>query len=141
MTYALSAPLQRAVYEALLGDTGLQALVGSHIYDGPLPLEDAAVPVDYVTLGSETVKDAGTVTTDGAIHDFTVVVHSAASGFKASKTIAGAICDVLLDTQLPLSRGQLVYLRFLKARAAVGSPPARRSIQLNFRAFVEDTSS
>jgi len=141
MTYALSAPLQRAVYEALLADAGLSALVGAHIYDGPLPLEGADAPEDYITIGGETVKDAGTATTDGALHDFTVIVHSAASGFKAGKTIAGAVCDVLLDAQLPLSRGQLVYLRFLKARAAIGAPPARRTIQLNFRAFVEDTSS
>jgi len=141
MTYALSAPLQRAVYEVLTGDPGLQALVDGHIYDGPLPLETYDSPVDYVTLGGETVKDAGTATTDGAVHDFTVVVHSNAAGFKAGKTIAGAICDVLLDAQLPLSRGQLVYLRFLKARAVVGPPPSRRTIQLNFRAFVEDTSS
>jgi len=52
MTYALSAPLQRAVYEVLTGDPGLQALVDGHIYDGPLPLETYDSPVDYVTLGS-----------------------------------------------------------------------------------------
>jgi len=140
MTYALAEPLQRAVYEAMLGDLALQALVGTHVYDGPLLVEDAATPVDYITIGGETVKDAGSATTDGAVHDFTVVVHSGASGFKTSKAIAGAVCDVLLDAQLPLSRGELVYLRFLKARASVGAPPARRTIELSFRAFVEDTS-
>ncbi len=140
MTYALSEPLQRAVYDALLSDTALSGLVGANVFDGPLPLEAADLPPDYVTLGGETVKNASNYTNDGAIHDFTVTVHSGAAGFKTSKIIAGAICDVLLDAQLPLSRGQLVYLRFVKARAQSAEAPARRTIALNFRAFVEDTT-
>jgi len=141
MTYALSEPLQRAVFEALLGDATLSSFVGSDIYDAPLPLEVANGPSEYVTLGGESVRDASSGSEDGALHDFTVIVHSNASGFMISKQIAGAICDVLLDAQLPLARGKLVYLRFLKAKADAGIPPARRTITLNFRAFVEDTSS
>lgn len=141
MTYVLAEPLQRAIFNALTGDPALQALVGTDIYDAPLPLDGKSMPPDYITIGGETVSNRGSKTEPGALHDFDVVVHSNAPGFVNSKKIAGAVCDVLLDAQLTLSRGQLIYLRFLKARADVGVPPARRRISLKFRAFVEDSSS
>lgn len=141
MTYALAEPLQRAVFDALIGDPALSALVGSNIYDAPLPLDGSQVPSEYITIGGETVTEAGSKSQEAAIHDFTIVVHSNAAGFVRSKQVAGAVCDILLDAQLPLARGQLVYLRFLKARADAGQVPARRVISLKFRAFVEDTSS
>lgn len=141
MTYALAEPLQRSVFDALLNDVALQSLVGAEIYDAPLPLDGSVAPDDYITIGGETVKDASSKSEDGAIHDFSIVVYSNASGFVKSKQIAGAVCDVLLDAQLTLSRGQLVYLRFMKAKADAAGAPARRTISLKFRAFVEDTTS
>lgn len=141
MTYVLAEPLQRAVFDALSGDAALQGLIGSEIYDAPLPLDNTTMPSEYVTIGGEVVSNRASMTEDGALHDFEVIVHSNASGFVSSKKIAGAICDVLLDAQLTLSRGQLIYLRFLKARADVGRSPAKRKISLKFRAFVEDSSS
>ena len=139
MTYALSEPLQKAVYAALVNDAGVAALVGSDIYDAPLPQEVKSAPTDYILLGSETVRDRSSKTTDGAIHDLTVGVYSNAEGFSQSKQIAAAICDALLDATLPLERGNVVCLRFLKARADAGAPPNRRRIRLTFRAFVEDS--
>jgi hypothetical protein len=53
MSYAWSAALQAAVYQRLVGDAALGALVGAAIYDAPLA--DGAVQADYVTLGEETV--------------------------------------------------------------------------------------
>lgn len=138
MTYALAEPLQTAVYTALTGDAALTALVGSDIYDTPLPDGTTTPPSEYVLIGSETVAARSSKTQDGALHDLTILVHSNADGFVKSKAIAGAVCDVLLDAQLPLSRGRLVYLRFLKARADAGKPPAKRTISLKFRAFAED---
>lgn len=141
MTYALAEPLQTAVYSALIADVALTALVGTDIYDAPLPLETGIAPSEYVMIGAEQVTNSGSKTENGAIHDLTVSVHSNSDGFAKSKQIAGAICDVLLDAQLNMSRGKLVYLRFLKARADAGKPPTKRTIALRFRAYVEDSSS
>lgn len=141
MTYALAEPLQTAVYSALTTDPGVTALVGTDIYDAPLPLDGGLAPTNYVLIGAEQVRDDGCMDTRGALHDFSVLVHSNEDGFSKSKQIAGAICDVLLDAQLPLARGNLVYIRFLKARADAGKPPAKRTIMLQFRAFVEDSST
>ena len=141
MTYALAEPLQTAVYGALSGDVALSSLVGNDIYDAPLPLDNVAAPNNYVLIGTEQVTERASKDVDAAIHDLSITVHSNDDGFLSSKKIAGAICDVLLDAQLPLARGRLVCLRFLKARADAGKPPARRTITLKFRAFVEDSSS
>ena len=139
MTYALSEPLQRAVYEALSGDADLSALIGSDIFDAPLPQDFKSAPTDYILLGSEVVRDRSSKTSDGAVHDLTVGIYSNAEGFMQSKKIAAAVCDALLDATLPLSRGSVICLRFLKARADAGAPPNRRRITLTFRAFVEDS--
>lgn len=141
MTYALAEPLQTAVFGALSSDPTLGGLVGSDIYDAPLPLDNTSPPTNYVLIGSEQVTDRAMKDVDAAIHDLSIVVHSNDDGFLVSKKIAAAICDVLLDAQLPLARGRLVSLRFLKARADAGKPPARRVVSLKFRAFVEDSSS
>ena len=140
MTFALGEPLQRAVYDALVQDTGLDALVGSHIYDAPLPLDGTDLPPDYVILGPERTRDRSSKTSRGALHDVTVEVHSNGHGFLSSKRVAGAVCESLLDAELTLETGTCVYLRFLRARADSGQPPNRRRIALTFRAFVEDTS-
>ena len=141
MTYAVSEPLQRAVFTELIGDAHLSTLVGADIYDAPLPFDGSATPDEYIAIGPERVTDAGSGSSDGAMHDFFVTVHSNSEGFGLAKTIAGAVCDVLLDAQLTLTRGHVVCLRFLRARAEVGRPPEKRRISLNFRAFVEDSST
>jgi len=141
VTYALAEPLQTAVYGALSADPGVSGLVGGHIYDAPLPLDGGSLPVNYVLIGAEQVTNRAAKDVDGAIHDLTVTVHSNDDGFQTSKQIAGAICDVLLDAQLTLARGRLVYMRFLKARADAGKAPVKRTITLRFRAFVEDSST
>ena len=41
MTYAFAQPLQKAIYDTLMGDPALQGLIGAHVYDSPLPLENA----------------------------------------------------------------------------------------------------
>lgn len=139
MSYAVSGSLQKSVYGHLAGFAPLSALVGTHIYDAPLPLEGESAPTDYVTIGSETVRDRSSKTSSGVLLDLSVTVHSGAHGFGRSKAIAAAVCDALLDASLPLDRGEVVYLRFLKARADASGAPVRRSVALTFRAFVEDS--
>lgn len=141
MTYALAISFQKSVYTALLADADLATLLGGAIYDAPLSQEFNDSPKDYVTLGEETVKDGSTGTSYGALHDFNITVHSNRDGYSVAKNIAAKVCDVLLDANLALERGQLVGLRFRSARARAGRPPNKRTIVLTFRAVLEDTNT
>ncbi|MHA3914574.1 DUF3168 domain-containing protein [Halovulum sp. GXIMD14793] len=139
MTYAMSQALQAAVYEQLTNDAALTALVGGEVHDAPLALPMADVPEVHVTIGEEKVRDASTQTSTGAEHDFTVTVHSTAAGFSRAKEAAGAVCEALIDAPLSLSRGALINLRFLFAKADRGKASAPRRVALRFRAVLEDT--
>ena len=136
MSLAFSAGLQARVYERLVGDAGLASLVGGAIYDAPLVPATETAP-DFVTLGEETVRANDTKTSVGAIHDFTVTVHSERDGFDAAKRIAAAVCACLVDAPLALEAGRLVALRFLRAGAERGPAPEKRKVTLRFRAVVD----
>lgn len=135
MSYALSAPLQVAVYTALQADPALEVLVGDAIYDA---LPSGTVPQLYVALGPEKVFDAGDRSGAGARHEFVVSVITSDMGFHAAKQAAGAVSDLLHEGDLTLSRGRLVGMWFHRAKAGRESRGARR-IDLTFRARVEDT--
>lgn len=138
MTYALSEALQVAIYEQLATDPALVALVGEAIHDAVPPAPLAEAPQTCVVIGEERVRDGSTQTSMGAIHDFTVTVHSTVQGFRTAKAVAAAVGHALTDGALVLSRGAVVYLRFVSARADRGSASEPRRIVLRFRAFAED---
>jgi hypothetical protein len=139
MTYALSSPLQAAVYAALQASPAVTALTGGRIHDavphGAAVADPSAV---YVTLGEELVRPFDARDMRGGTHDFSVTVHSGRDGFAEAKAAAGAICDALIDAPLVLTRGRLVGLRFVQGQALRGRGPERRRIALRFRAIVED---
>lgn len=135
MSYAISEALQAAIYSALSGDAGVNALVGGHIYDA---VPSGVLPSLYVTFGEEKVRDLSSKTGAGAAHDLAVEIHSDATGFQASKGLAAAVCDALIDADLTLNRGFLTGLHFKFARARKGIDPDKRVIALTFRAFVSD---
>lgn len=135
MSYAVSAALQEAVYQHLSADTTLGGLVGSAIYDA---VPSGSLPAIYVTLGSETARDRSDKTGFGAQHDLSVSVITGAQGFAQAKQAAAAINDALSDAPLTLTRGRLVGLRFLKAKASRDTGNGTRRIDLIFRARVED---
>jgi hypothetical protein len=137
VSYAFSAGLQARLYRRLIDDPTLSALVGGAVYDAPLEPTLGAAGPDYVTLGEETVRPNGTKTSEGAIHDFTVTVHSTRDGFAAAKEIAAAVCDCLIEAPLALDAGRLISLRFLRAGAERGRAPEKRKVTLRFRAVVD----
>jgi hypothetical protein len=135
MSYAMSAALQTAVFARVSSDPSVAGLVGTAVFDAPPP---GALPALYVSLGPEVVKDRSDKSGAGAQHEFTVSVVSDAAGFAAAKAVAGAVSDALVDADLPLSRGRLVGLWFLRAKAMRVGSGERRRIDLTFRARVED---
>jgi hypothetical protein len=135
MTYAVSYALQQAVYAVLSNDAGVTALVGTDVFDAP---PAGVVPTTYVLLGSEVVRDQSSKTSDAALLDFEINVVSDAAGFSAAKQVAVAVCDALVDLDVPLSRGDLIWLLFRSARALRKGAPGLRQIDLKFRAYVED---
>ncbi|OWY08018.1 hypothetical protein B6V74_15740 [Thioclava sp. F42-5] len=134
MSYAIGAALQEAVYARLQSDAAVTALVGAAVYDAA---PAGTTSGTYVSLGPENARDASDMTGDGAVHDFTVSVVSDEAGFHAAKEIGAAISDALLEVPLSLTRGRVVGLWFLKARARRVDKGASRRLDLTFRARVE----
>ncbi|WP_343079349.1 DUF3168 domain-containing protein [Ostreiculturibacter nitratireducens] len=135
MSYGVAAALQAAVYQRLMASSALDALVGSAIYDAVPP---GTVTGTYVSLGPEDARDRSDKTGQGAEHDFTVSVVTDAAGFQTAKAVAAAVSDALVDATLILSRGRLVGLWFLRARARRVEDGDVRRIDLSFRARVEE---
>lgn len=137
MSYAAAAALQEAVFQKLSGDAGVIALVGNAVYDA---LPSGTLPETYITLGPEDTRERSDVTGQGAWHRFTVSVVTESAGFYGAKQVAAAISDALVDAELPLSRGRLAGLYFLRARARREGTGAIRRIDLTFRARIDDAA-
>lgn len=135
MTYALSAALQKSVFQHLSADAALALLVGANIFDSAPTGE---VPGLYVTLGQEVVADRSSQTSAGARHDLTISIVSTDAGFLSAKDVAAAICDSLLAASLTLDRGRVVALNFRQARARRVESGSVRRIDLRFRALLDD---
>ncbi|MBL4813795.1 MAG: DUF3168 domain-containing protein [Rhodobacteraceae bacterium] len=139
MSYGMASGFQAAVFGRLTGDTALTALVGTAVYDA---LPAGALPVLYVVLGKEIVRNRSDVTCPGAEHEFTVSVITETAGFAKAKQTAGAIsdalCPIVPGPELVLTRGRVVYLNFHRASAARIGTGSRRRIDLIFRARLEE---
>lgn len=132
MSYAATAALQEAVYTALTMNPAVDMLTNGAIYDA---LPAGPVASLYVSLGPERVKDASDVVGDASVHDFPITVVTDGAGFHTAKTVAVAISDALTNADLTLSRGTLIGLNFLRARARrVGDG---REIDVWFRARID----
>ena len=134
MSYMSAAALQAAVYQHLVSDAPLLALVDGGIHDAPAPGTPSG---NYVVLGAEEVIDRSDVSGPGAEHRFTVSVLSDAPGFQHAKEIAGRIGLILPGADLALSEGRLVDLWFHQAQARRVEGGAVRRIDRRFRARLE----
>jgi len=140
MSYGASDGLQRAIYARLSGDAALTALVGSGVFDAE-DLPSSTNPAEtYVVIGAERVRDNGSATHAGAVHDFTVAVHSVAEGFSKAKQVAAAVGEALTGSALSVADANLICLRFVSARAERTRLPQRRRITMRFQALLEPTT-
>lgn len=134
MSYGAAAALQAAVYQRLMADTALAALVGDAVYDALPPGEG---PGTYVLIGPEEVRDRSDKTGPGAEHRLKISVVTDAAGFHSAKAAAVAVSDALVGAELVLARGHLVALDFLRATASRSDGGAARKVELTFRARVD----
>jgi hypothetical protein len=101
--------LRAAIYNALVADTPLAAVLGgAKVYD-EVP-RGAAFP--YVTLGEAQISDWSTATEAGEEHQLTLNAWSRQGGHRQAHEIAGALLQALDDAALTLSGHRLVNLRF-----------------------------
>lgn len=136
MSYGLGAALQSAIYQKLLDDPEISTLIGDAIFDAP---PAGKLPVTYVSLGPESVRERSDISGDGAEHRFMVSVITEEAGFGAAKQVAAAVSDALVDADLSLARGRLVGIWFDRATAHRSGKAGRiRRVDLTFRARVED---
>jgi len=125
--------LQSAVYVALTGDSAIQSLLGTRIFDA-VP-RNAAFPYAVFGDGKETNWD--TATEAGSEHQFVVTVWSRAGGHKEAKSIADAIRFRLNNATLSLDGHALVDLRFVDCEYARETDGQTYSATLSFRAVTE----
>ena len=140
MTFALSWPLQQALFEAIRADAACAALLGDRVYDAAPPFgPDAGAEGLYLTLGDETVSDWSTAGDRGARHQVVLRVHAPRRGFAEAKQVAAAVAEVVLEGALAPSRGRVVGTRFAGARTRRAEADALREVELRFEITVEDT--
>ena len=137
MTMALSAPLQRGLYEQIAAAPELAQLVGRIFDDAPHAAHEAGEGA-YVTLGDETVTPRNTATEQGAAHVVTIRVYAPVRGFLSVKEIAASLVRILVDAPPVLSRGAVVTHQFVRAETRREEGGALRRIDLVFRFVIED---
>ncbi len=136
MSMGASAALQEAVYQVLRADAGVQAVVGSAVYDEVPP---GPVIGTFVTLGAGDVRDLSDGTGPIGEHGLVVTVTSDDEGFATAKRAAAVVSDALVDATPVLTRGRLVGLHFERAKVRRVRSGQVRRIDMTFRAIVEDT--
>lgn len=129
MSYAFAADLQGAIYAHLQADSGVQAVLGSDVYD---TLPSGTLPSIYALIGEERVRDASDISADGAWHDIVVSVFTTVAAFSQAKQAAGAISQALVDATPTLAVGHVISIAFRSAKALRESGGGRR-IDLTFR--------
>lgn len=135
MSFGASSALQAAVYQLLVGDAALQALVGGAVFDEVPP---GPMSGTYVSLGEGEVRDLSDVSGGIGEHRFGVSVISDAEGFQTAKAAAEAVSDALVGAAPVLTRGRVVNLSFVKARSRRVRAGQVRRIDMTFKAIVED---
>lgn len=133
----LSLTLQRALFIHLRTDPALTAVLGGpKVYDAPPHAQSGEAPPPYITFGDEAVTAWDTKTEEGAAHDLTFTIWSAARGFAEIKAIQTALADALA-TAPTLDEGRIADLRFVSSVTSREQRTRLRRADCVFRALVE----
>lgn len=121
--------LQKAVYNALVADATLAAMIAG-VYDHAP--QGAAFP--YLVIGESTARPWGAAGLDGIEATLAVHVWSRARGLREVKTIAAEVYRILHDANLALTGHTLVSLRFAFSESALEADGITRHGVISFRA-------
>ena len=134
---APTAELQKAVFEALEGDTALTALLGApKIFDHA----PANVAFPYINFGRTSIYDWSTGTESGTEQLFTLHIWSKAKGKKETLEIMELARARLDDRALALVGHQLVNLRLEFAEERYDEDLSLHHGLLRFRAVTEPSA-
>src|SRR5262245_57382268 len=129
-----AAALRAAIYDALVADAPLAALLGGpKVYDEPP--RGAAFP--YVTLGDARVSDFSAGGEASEEHQLTLHAWSRQGGHREAHLIAGALLQALDDAPLPLDDHRLINLRFATADVRREADGRTYHALVRFRAVTE----
>lgn len=110
---SISNALQVLIYERLVADVTVGALVGDRIYDRP----PATVPVPYITFGPSDYVPDDDECIDGRIETVQLDVWSEAQdGKRECKAIVDAVKAALHDAEADLDSGALNTMRVVLVR-------------------------
>lgn len=136
MTMTFSAPLQAALYDALVNDPALVA-AEAEVFDAAPHAARRVKTAPYVMIGEEIVAPWGDGDGDGAMHEAKIRVYAPAQSFAAAKTLAAAIASRLTEGALPLTNGRVALAEFVRAEATLEARGAMRRVDLSIRFAVE----
>jgi len=130
--------LRQALYTALLGDAGLQALIGNpaRVYDD-VP---ASASFPFVTFGDADAADWSASETLGGEHTVTLHAWSRYDGHLESPQILEALEALLQDATLTLSGHSLINLRFVSSGIVRDPDGATTHGFIRFRAVTEQNT-
>ena len=131
-----AAELQTAIFDALRGDAGLAAIIGTRIFDHA----PANVAFPYISFGRTSVYDWSTGTERGSEHLFTLHVWSKTKGKKETLDIMERAKTLLDDAALAMSAHHLVNLRLEFAEARFDEDLSLHHGLLRFRAMIEQVA-
>jgi hypothetical protein len=105
--------IQKAIYNELISDSALSSLLAKNVNNSSLPAIYDSVPqvkdsgsdkpFPYITMGDDTLLDWDTDTSNGKEATITIHVWSRYRGKTETKTIQGAIYDVLHLSKINVS--------------------------------------
>ena len=125
-------PLQKAIYQKLTGDAGLQNLI-SGVFDRPP--QGQAYP--YITIGQAVINDWSTKTTIGSEQRLDIHIWSREGGKKQVETIAEKIHSLLHLVDMSVDGQTLVMMRFMSSSILPENDGYTYHGTMRFRALLE----
>ena len=125
-------PLQSSIYNALVGNSALMALI-TGVYDRP----PQGTPYPYVTLGEMSGIDWSTKTTTGMEYSITLHTWSRQGGRKEAATIMESLHTILHQASLTVTGQTLVMIRFAASEIRMEDDGATYHGIMKFNAFLE----
>ncbi len=126
-------PVQEAIHDALVGDTTLQTLVGTRVYDA-VP-DDATYP--YVTIGDADATEWDTKNSFGMDQMLHIHTWSRYRGQREAKLIMSAIHGALHNQPLTVDGHDLISLRFSASFVVMDPDGLTRHGVSRFRAITD----